>query len=96
MTEAELAERLRAADAEAAFEKIGIGLTFVVKNVLAQAGTLTVAQVAMLWMGMPNKHDRKRTRTMFELLEQAGLARPLDDEKESWAIDPTASPGSPP
>ena len=63
--------------------KLGFTLEFIAKNVLSSAGTVTVSQVAMLWQGMPNKHDRKRTRALFEALSDAGLLAPTGDD-ETW------------
>ena len=61
-------------------EKLGFAPEFVEKNVLARTGDVTVAEIAMLWQGMPNKHDRKRTRAMFDALVEVGLLRVRDDE----------------
>ena len=73
MTAAELAERLAGTDIPALLASLGFQPEFVAKNVMSMNGEVTVAQVAMLWMGMPNKHDRKRTRQLLEALADAGL-----------------------
>lgn len=87
MTAKELEEYLngRASGAEvlALLDKLGFTREFVAKNVLSRAEALTVAQTAMLWQGMPNKHDRKRTRQLFDALTQAGLLT-ADAGEETW------------
>ena len=60
-------------------EKLGFAPEFVEKNVLSRSGEVTVAEIAMLWQGMPNKHDRKRTRALLDALAEAGLLRVRDD-----------------
>ena len=72
-------------DVTQAMKKLGFSVDFVAKNVLANAGDVTVSHVAMLWQGMPNKHDRKRTRDLFELLAGVGLATPKGDG-ETWTV----------
>jgi hypothetical protein len=67
-------------------EKLGFAPEFVEKNVLARTGNVTVAEIAMLWQGMPNKHDRKRTRTLFDALAEAGLLRLEDDEGGVFSV----------
>jgi hypothetical protein len=67
-------------------EKLGFSPEFVEKNVLARTGNVTVSEIAMLWQGMPNKHDRKRTRTLFDALAEAGLLRLVDDDSGTFAI----------
>jgi hypothetical protein len=88
MTEAEFLERLQAGEhAEetlALMDKLGFTRDFVLKNVLA-ADAVNVAQIAMLWMGMPNKHDRKRTRQLLDALTGAGLLA-FDEGSESWKL----------
>ncbi|MBC5828207.1 MAG: hypothetical protein GIW99_11100 [Candidatus Eremiobacteraeota bacterium] len=64
-------------------DKLGFSLDFVAANVLSKAD-VTIAQTAMLWMGMPNKHDRKRTRQLFDALAAVGLLKPADEEGETW------------
>lgn len=71
-----------------AIAKLGFSHEFIVKSVLSSQ-PVTIAHVAMLWQGMPNKHDRKRTRQLFELLAQVGLLAPKGDE-ETWL--PAAPP----
>ena len=87
MTEAEFLERLQASgrsdDMHALIDKLGFKRDFIVKNVLSAAGSVNVAQIAMLWMGMPNKHDRKRTRQLLDALTEAGLLS-FDAGSESW------------
>ena len=89
MTEQELLERLNASGRRdemlALFEKLGFTPAFIVKNVLVAGAPITVAQIAMLWMGMPNKHDRKRTRQLLDALTDAGLLS-FDPATESWRL----------
>lgn len=92
MTPEQLTDYLRSrgsgGDPPALLAKLGFSTEFVAKNVLTGA-PVTVSHVAMLWMGMPNKHDRKRTRQLFDALSEAGLLEPQGDE-ETWA--PPAAP----
>lgn len=67
-------------------EKLGFAPEFVENNVLARSGTVTVSEIAMLWQGMPNKHDRKRTRALFDALADAGLLTLTDDESGTFTI----------
>jgi hypothetical protein len=67
----------------AALRKLGFGVDFVADKVLSAGGDVTIARTAMLWQGMPNKHDRKRTRQLFDLLTEAGLLVPKGDD-ETW------------
>ena len=67
-------------------EKLGFTPDFVTHNVLERTGTVGVAEIAMLWQGMPNKHDRKRTRAMLDELAQAGLVTLIDDESGTFAV----------
>jgi hypothetical protein len=87
MTEAELLERLQAAQCAdetlALIDTLGFTREFILKNVLVESGTVNVAQIAMLWMGMPNKHDRKRTRQLLDALSAAGLLA-FDEASETW------------
>ena len=71
------------ADVLALLDTLGLTREFVAKEVVSNAGTLTVAQTAMLWMGMPNKHDRKKTRQLFDALTEVGLLQP-DAAGETW------------
>ncbi|MBC5806078.1 MAG: hypothetical protein DLM53_09455 [Candidatus Eremiobacter antarcticus] len=92
MTAQELSDHLQkrgAADTAALMEKLGFSGDFVAANVLAGEQPVTVSRIAMLWMGMPNKHDRKRVRQLFDALTEAGLLRPQGDE-ETWL--PVAQP----
>ena len=73
MTEQELASSLAGTETASLLTSLGFTLGFVAKNVMSVEGPVTVAQVAMLWMGMPNKHDRKRTRQLLDALASAGL-----------------------
>jgi hypothetical protein len=88
MTADELKARLQASrsggDAVAAIEKLGFKLEFVADNVISAGAPVSVSQIAMLWMGMPNKHDRKRTSQLFEILAQAGLVQTIDEQGEQW------------
>ena len=87
MTEAQLVERLKAGgkadETLTLIEKLGFKRDFILKNVLVESGTVNVAQIAMLWMGMPNKHDRKRTRQLLDALTAAGLLA-FDEPSETW------------
>lgn len=67
-------------------EKLGFTPEFVEKNVLGRAGDVTVSEIAMLWQGMPNKHDRKRTRALFDALAQAGLLQLQDDDGGVFSV----------
>ncbi len=81
--------RANGADMLAQVEKLGFSPGFIATHVLT--GTpVTIAHVAMQWMGMPNKHDRKRTRQLFDALSAIGLLEPAGDE-ETWR--PTAAAG---
>jgi hypothetical protein len=75
----------RADEATAQLAKLGFTPEFVAQNVLSGAGTVTVSHVAMLWQGMPNKHDRKRTRLLFDMLSELGLLSPSGDD-ETWTV----------
>ncbi len=90
MTENELVaclqQRGRADDVLALIAKLGFTPDFVAKNILSAGPEVTVAQTAMLWMGMPNKHDRKRTRQLFEALSEAGLLEIANEKAETWRI----------
>jgi len=65
-------------------EKLGFTPAFITENVLSTSSDLTVAQVAMLWQGMPNKHDRKRTRQLLDALSEIGLVKPAQGQSEVW------------
>jgi hypothetical protein len=67
-------------------EKLGFASDFVEKNVLARSGGVTVSEIAMLWQGMPNKHDRKRTRALLDALAEAGLLTLVDDDSGTFAV----------
>ena len=73
MTADELTSALAGTDVESTMQSLGFSTEFVAKNVMSVDGQITVAQVAMLWMGMPNKHDRKRTRQLLDALTSADL-----------------------
>ncbi len=75
----------RAEEVNAQLNKLGFTTDFVIKNVLSAQETVTVSRVAMLWQGMPNKHDRKRTRALFDTLTEIGLLASLGDE-ETWTV----------
>ena len=87
MTEAAFLERLaaggRADETLALIDKLGFTREFILKNVFGATSTVSVAQLAMLWMGMPNKHDRKRTRQLLDALTAAGLLT-FDETSETW------------
>jgi hypothetical protein len=76
-------EKRGAAETAALMDKLGFSGDFVAANVLAGEEPVTVSRIAMLWMGMPNKHDRKRVRQLFDALTQVGLLTPQGDE-ETW------------
>jgi hypothetical protein len=82
--------RGRADDINELLAKLGFSLEFVAKNVLSSGGTVTVSHVAMLWQGMPNKHDRKRTRQLFDALTDLDLLEPKGDE-ETWGTRAAAT-----
>ena len=73
MTAEELTSAPAGTDVEETMKSLGFTPDFVAKNVMSVDGEITVSQVAMLWMGMPNKHDRKRTRQLLDALTTAGL-----------------------
>ncbi|HXN08394.1 MAG TPA: hypothetical protein VN860_01900 [Candidatus Acidoferrales bacterium] len=75
--------RGRADAVNALFDNLGFSTEFVLKNVLSTGGPVTVSHVAMLWQGMPNKHDRKRTHQLFDALSDVGLLEPKGDD-ETW------------
>jgi len=80
LTADELASALAGTDVEATMKSLGFTPEFVAKNVMSIEGPVTVSEVAMLWMGMPNKHDRKRTRQLLDALTAAGLlTNPSED-----------------
>lgn len=87
MTAQEFNERLQAGghadEVNALLGNLGFSADFVAENVLSSSGPVTIAHVAMLWQGMPNKHDRKRTRQLFDALAAAGLLEPKGDD-ETW------------
>ena len=87
MTEAQFVERLKASgkadETFALIDKLGFKRDFILESVLVDTGTINVAQIAMLWMGMPNKHDRKRTRQLLDALTAAGLLA-FDEPSETW------------
>ena len=80
-----LRARGRADEVNESLRKLGFSPEFVAKNVLSAGGTVTVSHVAMLWQGMPNKHDRKRTRQLFDELTAVGLLEPAGDD-ETWKL----------
>lgn len=73
MNAEELGAAIESTEMPALLDKLGFSLEFVAKHVMSAAGTVTVSQIAMLWMGMPNKHDRKRTQQLLEALADSGL-----------------------
>jgi len=74
----------RADETLALIDKLGFKLDFILKNVLIDAGSVTVSHIAMLWQGMPNKHDRKRVQTLLDALTEAGLLT-FDQSTETWS-----------
>jgi hypothetical protein len=87
VTQAEFLERLQASghadETLALIDKLGFSREFILKHVVGASGPVTVAHIAMLWQGMPNKHDRKRTRQMLDALTDCGLFT-FDAAGESW------------
>jgi hypothetical protein len=79
-----VAERGCAESINALLSKLGFSADFVATNVFAGVAPVTISRIAMLWQGMPNKHDRKRTRQLFDALSEAGLLVPAGDE-ETWS-----------
>lgn len=75
----------RAEDINAALSKLGFSPDFIADHVLSDNTSVTVAHIAMVWQGMPNKHDRKRTRQLFDLLSDVGLLEPAGDD-ETWNV----------
>jgi len=73
MTADEFSAAIKDTGIPALLQSLGFRVEFVADKVLSTPGPVTVSQVAMLWMGMPNKHDRKRTRELLEALAEAGL-----------------------
>jgi hypothetical protein len=72
-------------------EKLGFTVEFIDRNIIARDGQVTVSEIAMLWQGMPNKHDRKRTRQLLDALTDAGLLRVVDAESGVFArVDASA------
>lgn len=91
MTEQQLIDYLRSKDRAddllALLQKLGFTTDFVAKNVLSAGPQVTIAHIAMLWMGMPNKHDRKKTHQLLDALSEAGLLSPKGDD-ETWIAEP--------
>jgi hypothetical protein len=89
MTQEELTKYLQARgksdEINEVLSKLGFSPEFVVTNVISAPGSVTVSHIAMLWQGMPNKHDRKRTRQLFDALTEVGLLEPKGDE-ETWIL----------
>lgn len=89
MSETEFLERLRASgksdQALAEIERLGFKHDFILKNVLIESDSVNAAHIAMLWQGMPNKHDRKRTQALLDLLTDAGLLR-HDEATDTWTL----------
>jgi hypothetical protein len=86
MTAGELSAAIEGTELPALLESLGFRVEFVADKVLSTSAQVTVSQVAMLWMGMPNKHDRKRTRQLLDALADAGLlARAGEDTYEAAA-----------
>ena len=87
MDEAQFIAKLQAAghadETLALLDKLGFSRAFLLTNVLNATSDVSVAHIAMLWMGMPNKHDRKRTRQMLDALTENGLLS-FDGATETW------------
>jgi hypothetical protein len=66
-------------------EKLGFTVEFIERNIFTREGPVTVSEIAMLWQGMPNKHDRKRTRQLLDALTAAGLLKVVDAESGVFA-----------
>ena len=75
MTADELGAAIKDTELSALLATLGFTVDFVAKHVMSASGPVTVAQIAMLWMGMPNKHDRKRTRQLLDALAGAGFLK---------------------
>jgi len=86
MTAEELTAKLVGTEVPTVMEKLGFSVEFVAKNVMSGAATVTVSQIAMLWQGMPNKHDRKRTRRLLDALTDAGLLECVDAVAEVFRV----------
>jgi hypothetical protein len=80
MTADELAAALDGTEVPALLASLGFRPEFVAEKVMSTPGLVTVSQVAMLWMGMPNKHDRKRTRQLLDALADAGLLERAEED----------------
>ena len=76
----------RLAPLQPVLEKLGFTSEFVRLNVLSREGNVSVSEIAMLWQGMPNKHDRKRTRAMLDALAEAGLVSLVDDDSGTFSV----------
>ena len=79
-----LKTRGRADEISGLIDKLGFTRDFVITKILNSNASLSVAQIAMLWMGMPNKHDRKKTRQLVDALTEVGLLKP-DAQAEMWS-----------
>jgi hypothetical protein len=79
-----LTERGCAQSMNTLLSSLGFDAAFVATNVFSGSAPVTISHIAMLWQGMPNKHDRKRTRQLFDALSEAGLLTPLGDD-ETWS-----------
>ena len=80
MTEAELGAALEGSDAARLLETFGISREFVARNISGASGPVTVSQIALLWMGMPNKHDRKRVRQLLDALADARVVERVAED----------------
>lgn len=79
-----LSEHEGGADVLALIDKLGFARGFVAVEIASKVGPLTVSQTAMLWQGMPNKHDRKRTHQLFDALTRIGMLEVADASGEIW------------
>lgn len=65
---------------QAELDKLGFAVDFVAREALS-GGEVTVSRIAMLWQGMPNKHDRKRTLQLLNTLSRIGLLIAKGDDE---------------
>ena len=54
MTAQELSAALKDSEVPALMESLGFRVEFVAEKVLSTPGPVTVSQVALLWLGLPN------------------------------------------
>ena len=80
MNETDLDGALEGSEAARLLDDFGISREFVLRNVVSASGPVTVSQLAMRWMGMPNKHDRKRVRQLMDALASAGVVQRVAED----------------